>query len=128
MNIRTRADRQADVRMDIDRPDAAERDQPGERLAREAHQEQRQVDQPHRVDRVDRMLAMGGEPIEMLGRVMHGVEPPEEGVAMLQPMAPVDEEVAEHDDLDGLQPPGLPGHRAAKRRRHDLPARRRRTA
>jgi hypothetical protein len=33
---------------------------------------------------------------------------------MLQPVAPIDTEVAQHDHLDGLQPPRLTLHRRAK--------------
>ena len=62
---------------------------------REAEQERRQVDQAHRVDRVERVLAVRGQPVEVLGAVVDRVEPPQEADAVLQPVAPVDEEVAE---------------------------------
>ena len=76
--------------------------------------ERRQVDQRHRVDRVERMLAVGGQPVEMLGAVVDRVEPPEEADAVLQAVAPVDAEVAEQHDFDRLQPPRLRGDRCAK--------------
>src|SRR5687767_2140494 len=50
---------------------------------------------------------------------MHGVEPPQKPDAVLQTVAPVDEQVAEHDDLDHLQPPRLTRDPRAKVRRDD---------
>ena len=46
---------------------------------REAEEERGQVDQAHRVDGVDRMLAVRGQPVEVLGAVVDGVEAPEKG-------------------------------------------------
>ena len=74
---------------------------PGERIAQD---ERRQVNQPDRVDRVDGMLAMGGQPVEVLGAVVDRMEPPEEIDPVLQAMAPVNEEVAEHEDDERLCP------------------------
>ena len=66
-------------------------------------------DDANRVNRVERMLAMSREPVEMLRAVMDRVKAPQERHAMLQAMRPVDEEVAQHDHFDGLQPPRLRG-------------------
>src|SRR5688572_21064348 len=43
------------------------------------------------------MLAVRGQPVEVLGAVVDAVEPPEEVDPVLQPMAPVDKEIAEQD-------------------------------
>jgi hypothetical protein len=53
------------------------------------------------------MLAVGGQPIEVLGTVVDGVKAPEKSDAVLQAMAPVGEEIAEENDFDCLKPPGL---------------------
>src|SRR4051794_36584492 len=55
----------------------------------------------------------------MLGAVMHRVESPQKTDAMLKAMSPVDEQVAQEDDLDRLQPPWLIRDAGAKTRRHD---------
>ena len=65
------------------------------------------------------VLAMGGQPVEMLGAVVDRMETPEEADVVLQAMAPVDEQVAEQNDLDRLKPPRLRRHARAKRRRHN---------
>src|SRR5258708_12780 len=53
------------------------------------------------------MLTVGGEPVEAFGAVVDGMEAPEETDAVLQAMAPVDEKVAQQNNFDGLEPPGL---------------------
>ena len=75
--------------MDVNRPDAAKDDQAGQRLEREAEEKRRQIDQRQRVDRVDGMLAMGGQPVEMFRAVMDRVKSPQPADAMLQAMAPI---------------------------------------
>src|SRR5436190_18356173 len=65
------------------------------------------------------MFAMGGQPVEMLGTVMDGMEAPEKFHAMLQPVSPVDEHVAQEHDFDGLQPPRLGCNGSAKSHRCD---------
>ena len=62
---------------------------------------------------------MRGEPVEMLGAVVDGVEPPQKADAVLEAMAPVDEEVAEQDDFEDLEPPGLRGDGVAEVRRDE---------
>jgi hypothetical protein len=53
------------------------------------------------------MLAMSGQPIEMLGAVMDGMKAPEETNLVLQSMAPIDEKITQENYFDGLEPPGL---------------------
>src|SRR5207247_1849892 len=77
-----RTDGQADIRMNVDRPDATKRDEAGQRFQRKANHEGRQVDDADRVDRIERMLAMGREPVEMLGDVVHRMKAPQETDAM----------------------------------------------
>lgn len=69
-----RTERQADVGMNMDRPDAAEGGEPGERGEIESQQKCRQVDQADGVNVVWRMLAVRRQTVEMLRAVMHGVE------------------------------------------------------
>ena len=99
-----RPERQPHVAVNVDGPNPAKGDQAGERRHREAQQESRQVDHRQRVDGIDRMLAVRGQPIEMLGAVMDGVEPPQQRHAMLQAMSPVDAEIAQHHHFNRLQP------------------------
>src|SRR5262249_1324833 len=66
------------------------------------------------VNRIERMLAVGGEPIEMFGTVMNRMEPPKKADAVLKAMAPVDDQVTQEHNLDNLEPPGLRSHRLAK--------------
>src|SRR5207247_5755978 len=87
-----RPNRQPNVRMNVDRPDAAERDQPRKRLQRESQSERRQVDQADRVDGVNGVFAMGGEPVQVFGGVMDGVKAPQKLALVLQAMSPVDAE------------------------------------
>jgi len=74
---------------------------------RKPEDERGEVDEPDRVNRIQRMLAVSGEPVEMLGAMVDRMEPPEKADAVLKAMAPVDEDVAEQDDLHGLEPPWL---------------------
>jgi hypothetical protein len=80
----------------------------------------RQVDQTDRVNAIKRMLAMRGEPIKMLRTVVNGMKPPEKTDAVLHPMAPIDEKVAQNDHFNRLQPEGLRRDPAAKSVRHHL--------
>src|SRR5688500_2478721 len=57
---------------------------------------------------------MRREPVEVLGAVVDAVEPPQEADAVLQAVAPVDEEVAEDDYLERLHPPWLSGDGGAE--------------
>lgn len=101
------AEREADVGMDVDGPDATEGGEGGEGGEIEAEEEGGEVDEADGVNGIERVLAVGGEPIEVLGAVMNGVEAPEEGDAVLDTMSPVDEEITEQDDPDRLEPPWL---------------------
>jgi hypothetical protein len=53
------------------------------------------------------VLAVRGEPVEVLGAVMHRVESPEKLESMAGAVEPVNEHVAEHDRCNGLEPDGL---------------------
>src|SRR5687767_11022287 len=109
-----RSDREADIRVDVDGPDAAEGDEGGEGLQREAEDEDGKVDQAHRVDGVDGVFAVGGQPVEVFGAVVDGMEPPQEADAVLEAVAPVDAEVAEKNHFDRLDPEGLGGDARAE--------------
>jgi len=102
-----RAEGQTDIGMNVDGPDAAEGNEAGQSFEREAEEESGEVDEAHGVNRVERVLAVSGQPVEMLGAVVDGMEAPEKADAVLEAMAPVDQEIAEQDDFDGLEPPGL---------------------
>ena len=93
--------------MDVDGPHAAEGEQSGERFEREPQKERGQIDEPHGVNGVEWMFAMGREPVEMFGAVVNGMEAPQEFEAMLQSMSPINEKVAEENHFYGLKPPRL---------------------
>ena len=104
--------------MTVDRPQAAEEDEAADGGQREAEEEGGEVDEPHGVDGIERVFAVRRQPIEMLGTVMHGVESPEEADAVLEPVAPVDAEIAEpRSTLEELQPVRLPRPIRGTRRR-----------
>lgn len=65
-----RTDRKTNVGVDEDRPDAAEGDKAGQKLEWKTKQKGRQIDESHRVDGIERVLAMSCEPVKMFGRVM----------------------------------------------------------
>jgi len=90
-----RTERQPDIGMDVDSPNAAEGQEASQRFKRETQQERGQIDQAHRISGVERMFAMGSEPIEMFGAVMDGMKAPKEFETMLQAMSPIDEEVTQ---------------------------------
>ena len=113
------SDGKSDVGMDVDGPDAAEGEESGERFEWEAQKECGKVDEAHGIDGIERMLAMGSQPIEVLGAVMDGMKAPKEFEAMLQTMSPIDKEVAEKNHFDGLKPPGLRSDCAAQGDRND---------
>ena len=83
-------DWESHVGMNVDGPDASERDKSSQCLQWKTENEGRQIDQTHRIDRVQWMFPMCGKPIEMLGAVMYGVKSPEENASMLQSMPPID--------------------------------------
>src|SRR6266850_6155334 len=102
-----RADGQADVRVDVDGPEAAKGKQPRQGFQAEPHDEGGQVDEPHRVNCVQRMLAMRGEPVQMFGAVMNRMKTPEKADPMLQTMPPVNQQIAKENDFGCLQSPRL---------------------
>src|ERR1043165_2306067 len=53
------------------------------------------------------MFAMCGKPIEMFGTVVHRMKSPKKSNSVLQTMAPVNKEIAEHNDFNELKPPWL---------------------
>ena len=55
-------------------------------------------------------FAVGGQPVQVLGRVMHRVKPPQEGHAVLESVAPVDQNVDEDADPQSPHPPRLSCH------------------
>src|SRR5437762_2730426 len=88
-----RPNRQSHIRVDVDGPNAAEREQARERLQRKSQQKGRQVDQAHRVNRVYWMLSMCRQPVEMLGAVMDRMKSPEETDAVLQTVPPIHRQI-----------------------------------
>src|SRR5438270_428335 len=109
-----RANRQAHVRMDENRPQPTKGKQSRESFQRKSHRKGRQIDQSHGVNCVERVFAMRGEPVEMFGAVVDRVEAPKKPDLMLQTMTPIDQQVAQEDDLQSLQPPGLRTHCRSK--------------
>src|SRR5262249_45259697 len=78
-----------------------------------------EVDEPDGVNGIERGFAGSGEPVEVLGAVVDGMEAPEQANAVLKAMAPVDQEVAQQNDFEGLKPPGLRTDRMPQTRWHD---------
>lgn len=113
------ADGEANVRVDVDRPDAAESYQAREGMEGEPEDESWQVDQRHGVDRINRMFSMSGQPVEVLGAVVNAVEVPEKAESVLQAMSPVDEQVAQEDDFESLERPRLSSDGSAEGRRYE---------
>jgi len=91
-----RAERQPHVRVDEDRPHSAQRDQPGDLAEREAEHERRRVDRQLRQQAVDGVLAVRGQPVQMLRAVVDGVKAPQDRQRVAGAMEPVDTDVAEH--------------------------------
>jgi hypothetical protein len=89
-----RTEREAHIGVDINCPKTTEGEHSGDGFERESHDKCGQVDQTHRINGVDGMLAMGCQPIKMLGAVMNGMEAPEKTDPVLQPVAPIHAQVA----------------------------------
>src|SRR2546430_1856836 len=93
-----RADKQAKwpdgethIGMNVDGPQPTKRQQPGKGFKGKSHDEGRQIDQAHGINRVGGMFAVGGEPIKMFGAMMDRMEAPKKTDAVLQTMAPVNQ-------------------------------------
>src|SRR5436190_7150173 len=93
---------QPNIGMNVNRPQSTKCREQRQRFNRKSQCENRQIHEQNRVDRIDRMLAMRRQPIEMLGAVMDAVKPPEKSNAMLQAMTPVDKKIAEQHDNNCL--------------------------
>jgi hypothetical protein len=89
-----RADCQADIRVNEYCPKPAEGDQACDSLHWKPEGKRGKVDQAHCVHGVQRMLAMGGEPVEMFGAMVNRMNAPKEPEAVLKPMAPIYQEIA----------------------------------
>src|ERR1043166_4451384 len=88
------SDRQSDVGMNVDGPNPAKSKQPSQCLKGKAKHKRRQIYEAHRVNGVHRMFAMGCEPVEMFCAVMNRVEAPQPADAMLQPVSPINAQIA----------------------------------
>ena len=97
-----RADGEADIGMDVDRPYSTEQKEARNRFQWKAEDHGGQVDQSHGVDRIERMLAVGGQPVQMFSAVVDGMEAPEKAHAVLQAVAPIHEEIAHQHHFRGL--------------------------
>jgi len=90
-----RADGKADIGVNVYRPNATKGDKAGEGLEGETEDEGGEVNEAHGVNRIERVFAVSGEPVQMFGAVVDSMEPPEETDAVLKTMTPVDNEVAQ---------------------------------
>lgn len=106
-----RTEGEAHVGMDEDRPEAAQDHQRAHGLEGEAEDDARQVEAELGEEAVEGVLAVGGEPVEVLDAVVHGVEAPEQVDAVAGAVEPVDDEVAEDERGEGLERegPGVDG-------------------
>ena len=109
-----RSDRKPDIGMDVDGPDTAECDQSRDRLQRKTEYECGKIDDSNGVNRVYRMFAVSGEPVQMLGAVMDGVKTPEKANRVLQAVAPVNKKITEQHDFESLDPPRLSRYSGSK--------------
>jgi len=106
------------VGMDVNGPEAAKGEQAGKGFQTKAHDKRGQINQAHRIDGIQWMLAMGRKPIKMFGTVMDRMKAPKEGISMLQAVPPINQQIAQEYDFDRLNPPGLAGDHASESSRH----------
>jgi hypothetical protein len=111
-----RAEIERDVRVDEDREERAKGDEPEEAVEWEAEEDGGRVHDGLRVEAIERMLAVRGEPVDVLARVVDGVDAPEEVDPMLEPMARVRGEVTEAEREHDACGEGQRGERAAEAR------------
>src|SRR5262245_6829101 len=83
------------VGVDEDPPRAAEHGERCEDVEAKPEDERRQVLTELGAEAIERMLAVRGKPVEVLARVMHGVEAPQEVVMVARPMEPIDKQITE---------------------------------
>jgi hypothetical protein len=114
-----RAERKADIGVKVDRPKTTEDDETGDAFEGKSEDHGGEIDEAHGVNRIERVFAVSGKPVEMFGAVVDSMEPPEKADAVLKAMAPVDQAVAQQNDLDGLEPPGLRGDGVAETFRNE---------
>src|SRR5215471_11750022 len=88
-------------------PQTTEGEKTRDGLHRKTEDKCRQINERHGVHGIQRMLAMGGQPIQVFGAVVDRVEAPKEFDAMLKPMAPIDEQITQENDLCRLKPERL---------------------
>jgi hypothetical protein len=97
-----RSNRQADIRVNVDSPNAPKGDKARERCNGEANDAERQVGEEQGVNCIEWVFAVRGKPVQMFGTVVDGMEAPEEGDTVLEAMAPVDQQIARQHDLNDL--------------------------
>jgi hypothetical protein len=108
-----RAHGEADVGVDEHGPEAAEHHQRAHGLEGQPEDDARQVEAGLGADAVERVLPVGGQPVEVLGAVMDRVEAPQDFVAVASPVEPVDEHVAEYEGDGRLDQEGTGANRGA---------------
>src|SRR6267378_4673130 len=80
---------QTNIGVNINCPKPTKGQQPRQCFEWKSHDEGGQVDQTHRVNRIERVLPMRGQPIQVFGAVMDRMETPQEADPMLKPMPPI---------------------------------------
>src|SRR3989344_7829272 len=106
--------------MDVNGPDSSESNKSANGFQRKSKNESRQIDYANRINGINRMFPMCGQPIKMLGTVMHFMKTPEESHMMLETMSPVNKKITQYHYLYRLKPPGLRGNAFAEGFRKDI--------
>jgi hypothetical protein len=103
-NPTQRAERNLYVGVYEDGPARAKDDETGEQSEIETEHHGGEVLRELGRDTVDRVFAVSGEPIEVLGRVVDGVKAPQEIELVARPVKPIDAKVTENDGEHSLRP------------------------
>ena len=95
--ITERADREANIRVNENRPKTPDHHERAEGLEREPEHNARQIQEELRRDTVEGVLAVGGHPIEVLGAVMDRMKAPQKIEAVARAVEPINEKISEKD-------------------------------
>lgn len=96
------AKRNPHIGVNVDGPNPPEHDQARNGRQRKTHHDRSEIQHGLGVDRVQRMLAVGSQPIQVFRRMVDRMKTPKEVGPVLESMAPVHAQVANKDHFDGL--------------------------
>lgn len=116
-----RTEREAQIGVDERRVELLEENEPRERWKGESQDHDGEVRRAEHVDGLEGVLAVSGQPVQLLDTVVDGVHLPEPGHGMRKSMRPVAAKLRENDDLEELDGHRLPGNQQAEALRHESP-------